>query len=65
MSERHKWEKVNEDMRDSIHDLRPQLYRCVKCDLYRMAYNLGDGYWKTLYGHLAKPEKQHAPVCKK
>ena len=62
---RHRWVKIDEDMRRYIYERRPILHRCAKCGLYRMKFNFGDKRfpeWKTFYGKPYNARKQR-PEC--
>lgn len=62
---RHKWFYVEEDVRTSVLDARPQLWRCKKCGLYKTTKRNGYGTMRSWYG---KPYVAgwvaHAPECK-
>lgn len=59
---KHRWVKVEEDLRRYMDEPRPFIHQCTNCNLYRMRFNF-DGEWKTFYGQPYKATKKR-PECK-
>jgi hypothetical protein len=61
---KHKWERVERDMRRSVMEPRPLLARCAQCGCYRMAFKWDD-HWETYYGFpYGARNVKRAPECR-